>query len=108
MVAEDTIGVNKTLVLEFTDTKETFGLEIRNGITQMYHKAPNHKADVHVKLTREMMNKIILTGDSRTAMASALEDGSMKFETAGMPELVDFLAYFKAPSNISDLKLIVR
>ncbi|MFS1476186.1 alkyl sulfatase dimerization domain-containing protein [Vibrio lentus] len=108
LVAEDTIGVNKTLVLEFTDTKETFGLEIRNGITQMYHKAPNHKADVHVKLTREMMNKIILTGDSRTAMASALEDGSMKFETAGMPELVDFLAYFKAPSNISDLKLIVR
>ncbi|GEA51860.1 alkyl sulfatase [Vibrio inusitatus NBRC 102082] len=108
LIAENTLDVNMTLVYHFSDTNESFAIEIRNGIAQLHEQALVN-ADVEINTTRATLNDILMAGpNAQQVMGQKLQSGEFAFANGDIQGFGQFMSYFDKPLAPQDIMLIVR
>ncbi|CAH0526156.1 alkyl sulfatase dimerization domain-containing protein [Vibrio hippocampi] len=108
LIAEKTLDVNMALTYRFTDTQESYTIEIRNGIAQLHHQALS-SSDVEIVTTRQVLNQILLAGtNAQQVIGQTMQTGEFKFATGNIQGFGQFMGYFDQPLSPEELMLIVR
>lgn len=108
LVAEDTLDVQQKLANRFSDTGESFTIEIRKGIAQL-HKVALDDADISIDTTREVLNQILAAGLNTTeVIGENMMNGEFTFTNGGVKEFGQFIEYFATAMYPEEIMLIVR
>ncbi|NKF51775.1 MBL fold metallo-hydrolase [Shewanella sp. WXL01] len=108
LVAEKTLDVNMAMSYQFSDTKEAFTLEIRNGIVQLHEQALDC-ADVKIETSRAVLNQILMAGpNAQKVIAEKMVADEFGFAQGEMKDFGRFMSYFDTPMTPEQLMLIVR
>ncbi|MEZ9874526.1 alkyl sulfatase dimerization domain-containing protein [Vibrio breoganii] len=108
LIAENTLDVNMTLVYNFSDTNESFTIEIRQGIAQL-HEVALENADVEINTTRATLNDVLMAGaNAQQVMGQKMQSGEFAFANGDIQGFGQFMSYFDKPMAPQDIMLIVR
>ncbi|MEZ9592295.1 alkyl sulfatase dimerization domain-containing protein [Vibrio breoganii] len=108
LIAENTLDVNMTLVYNFSDTNESFTIEIRQGIAQL-HEVALENADVEINTTRATLNDVLMAGaNAQQVMGQKMQSGEFTFANGDIQGFGQFMSYFDKPMAPQDIMLIVR
>ncbi|MEZ9629219.1 alkyl sulfatase dimerization domain-containing protein [Vibrio breoganii] len=108
LIAENTLDVNMTLVYNFSDTDESFTIEIRQGIAQL-HEVALENADVEINTTRATLNDVLMAGaNAQQVMGQKMQSGEFTFANGDIQGFGQFMSYFDKPMAPQDIMLIVR
>ncbi|MEZ9710192.1 alkyl sulfatase dimerization domain-containing protein [Vibrio breoganii] len=108
LIAENTLEVNMTLVYNFSDTNESFTIEIRQGIAQL-HEVALENADVEINTTRATLNDVLMAGaNAQQVMGQKMQSGEFTFANGDIQGFGQFMSYFDKPMAPQDIMLIVR
>ncbi len=108
LVAEDTLDVHQKLAYRFSDTGESFTIEIRRGIAQL-HKVALDDADIVIDTTRDVLNQILAAGPNTTdVIGENMLSGEFRFTSGGVKEFGQFMGYFATAMPPEEIMLIVR
>ncbi|PML20187.1 MBL fold metallo-hydrolase [Vibrio breoganii] len=108
LIAENTLDVNMTLVYNFSDTDESFTIEIRQGIAQL-HEVALENADVEINTTRATLNDVLMAGaNAQQVMGQKMQSGEFAFANGDIQGFGQFMSYFDKPMAPQDIMLIVR
>ena len=83
-----------TIAFQFTDTAQSYGVEVRRGVAQVHETLPP-KADATLKLTTQTLNRLIAR---QTTFPEAMKAGEVKAE-GNLAALPKFLSFFDPPST---------
>lgn len=87
LIAEKTIDVNMALTYNFSDTNESYTIEIRNGIAQLHEEALEG-ADVQIDTTRAVLNEILMAGpNAQSTIGKNLQAGTFQFSEGDIKAL---------------------
>ncbi|MDN2483348.1 alkyl sulfatase dimerization domain-containing protein [Vibrio agarivorans] len=108
LIAENTLDVNMAMTYNFTDTNESFTIEIRNGIAQL-HETALEGADVQINTTRATLNDILIAGPAaQQTIGEKLQSGEFAFTNGNIQAFGQFMSYFDKPMSPEEIMLIVR
>ncbi|MEZ8988147.1 alkyl sulfatase dimerization domain-containing protein [Vibrio breoganii] len=108
LIAENTLDVNMTLVYNFSDTNESFTIEIRQGIAQL-HEVALENADVEIDTTRATLNDVLMAGaNAQQVMGQKMQSGEFTFANGDIQGFGQFMSYFDKSMAPQDIMLIVR
>ncbi|MEZ9512096.1 alkyl sulfatase dimerization domain-containing protein [Vibrio breoganii] len=108
LIAENTLDVNMTLVYNFSDTDESFTIEIRQGIAQL-HEVALENAYVEINTTRATLNDVLMAGaNAQQVMGQKMQSGEFAFANGDIQGFGQFMSYFDKPMAPQDIMLIVR
>jgi len=108
LIAEKTLNVNMALTYNFSDTNESFTIEIRNGIAQL-HEVAMKDADVQVNTTRDVLDQILMAGpNAQQVIGNSLQSGAFEFSNGGIKGFGQFMSYFDDAMAPEEIMLIVR
>jgi alkyl sulfatase BDS1-like metallo-beta-lactamase superfamily hydrolase len=108
LIAENTLDVNMAMTYNFTDTNESFTIEIRNGIAQL-HETALEGADVQINTTRATLNDILIAGPAaQQTIGEKLQSGEFAFANGNIQAFGQFMSYFDKPMSPEEIMLIVR
>jgi len=108
LIAEKTLDVHTTMVYNFSDTNESFSVEIRNGIAQLHEKAVEG-ADIQINTSRAVLNEILMAGPkAQQVIGKNLQSGKFAFANGSIQDFGMFMSYFDKAMAPQDLMLIVR
>ncbi|UPW17018.1 MBL fold metallo-hydrolase [Agarivorans sp. TSD2052] len=108
LIAENTLDVQMAMTYKFADTKESFTIEIRNGIAQL-HDTAIKGADVEINTSRAVLNQILMAGpNAQQVIGKNLQTGDFVFSNGDIQGFGLFMSYFDKPTAPKDLMLIVR
>ncbi|MEZ9301658.1 MBL fold metallo-hydrolase [Vibrio breoganii] len=108
LIAENTLDVNMTLVYNFSDTNESFTIEIRQGIAQL-HEVALENAYVEINTTRATLNDVLMAGaNAQQVMGQKMQSGEFTFANGDIQGFGQFMSYFDKPMAPQDIMLIVR
>ncbi|MGY5453059.1 alkyl sulfatase dimerization domain-containing protein [Agarivorans sp. MS3-6] len=108
LIAENTLDVQMAMTYKFADTKESFTIEIRNGIAQL-HDTAIKGADVEINTSRAVLNQILMAGpNAQQVIGKNLQTGDFVFSNGDIQGFSLFMSYFDKPTAPKDLMLIVR
>ncbi|MEZ8966013.1 alkyl sulfatase dimerization domain-containing protein [Vibrio breoganii] len=108
LIAENTLDVNMTLVYNFSDTNESFTIEIRQGIAQL-HEVALENAYVEINTTRATLNDVLMAGaNAQQVMGQKMQSGEFAFANGDIQGFGQFMSYFDKPMAPQDIMLIVR
>ena len=108
LIAESTLDVNMALTYNFSDTNESFTIEVRNGIAQL-HETAVEGADVQINTSRQVLNQILMAGpNAQQVIGKNMQSGEFKFSNGDIKGFGLFMSYFDKPLSPEELMLIVR
>ncbi|PHN85417.1 MBL fold metallo-hydrolase [Vibrio splendidus] len=108
LIAESTLDVNMALTYNFSDTNESFTIEVRNGIAQL-HETAIEGADVQINTSRQVLNQILMAGpNAQQVIGKNMQSGEFKFSNGDIKGFGLFMSYFDKPLSPEELMLIVR
>ncbi len=108
LIAENTLNVEMALTYNFSDTNESFTIEIRNGIAQL-HETALENADIQINTSREVLNQILISGpNAQQIIGKHLQSGDFSFSNGSLPDFGLFMSYFDKAMSPEDIMLIVR
>jgi len=108
LIAENTLDIQSTMVYNFADTKESFSIEIRNGIAQLHEKAVKG-ADIEINTSRAVLNEILMAGPkAQQVIGNNLQSGKFAFASGSIQDFGLFMSYFDKAMAPQDIMLIVR
>ncbi|OCH23489.1 alkyl sulfatase dimerization domain-containing protein [Aliivibrio sp. 1S128] len=108
LIAEETLNVEMALTYNFSDTNESFTIEIRNGIAQLHNTALDN-ADVQINTSRKVLNQILIAGpNAQQVIGKSLQSGDFKFSNGSIKDFGLFMSYFDKPMSPENIMLIVR
>lgn len=108
LIAENTLNVEMALTYNFSDTNESFTIEIRNGIAQLHNTALDN-ADVQVNTSRKVLNQILIAGpNAQQVIGNNLQSGDFMFSNGSIKDFGLFMSYFDKPMSPENIMLIVR
>ncbi len=108
LIAENTLDVNMSLSYQFSDTKEAFTIEIRNGIAQL-HETNLKDANVQISTSRDVLNQILMAGpNAQKVIGKNLQQGDFRFTHGDIKQFGKFMSYFDKAMTPEEIMLIVR
>ncbi|MGF1805063.1 MBL fold metallo-hydrolase, partial [Aliivibrio sifiae] len=108
LIAENTLNVKMALTYNFSDTNESFTIEIRNGIAQLHNTALDN-ADVQINTSRKVLNQILIAGpNAQQVIGNNLQSGDFMFSNGSIKDFGLFMSYFDKPMSPENIMLIVR
>jgi alkyl sulfatase BDS1-like metallo-beta-lactamase superfamily hydrolase len=108
LIAENTLDVNTALTYNFSDTNESFTIEVRNGIAQL-HETALEGADVQINTSRQVLNQILMAGpNAQQVIGTNMQSGAFKFSNGDIQAFGLFMSYFDKSMSPEEIMLIVR
>ncbi|MEZ8457869.1 alkyl sulfatase dimerization domain-containing protein [Vibrio cyclitrophicus] len=108
LIAENTLDVNTALTYNFSDTNESFTIEVRNGIAQL-HETALEGADVQINTSRQVLNQILMAGpNAQQVIGTNMQSGAFKFSNGDIKGFGLFMSYFDKSMSPEEIMLIVR
>ncbi len=94
------------LTYNFSDTNESFTIEVRNGIAQL-HETAVEGADVQINTSRQVLNQILMAGpNAQQVIGKNMQSGEFKFSNGDIKGFGLFMSYFDKPLLLEELLML--